>query len=182
MSNLIRWISANAPLAFFLLLMFFLWRGLQRDPHLLPTALLNKPTPEFRITTLQSKDEHFASYELQGKVSLLNVWATWCGYCRREHPVLMDIANKQDIPIYSLDYKDDRQQALKWLEQNGNPYKKTGFDIDGDVAIDFGVYGTPETFIIDKHGVIRYKSVGALTTELWQDKLLPLVKGLQKEE
>ena len=137
----------------------FLWKGLSLDPHKLPSALLNKSVPQFQLSTVQDSGQMFTDRNLHGQISLLNVWATWCSSCREEHPVLMDIERDYQIPIYGFDYKDQRISAIQWLQQLGNPYTLIGFDNSGSVAIDWGVYGTPETFIIDKNGIIRYKFI-----------------------
>ena len=167
------------PLILFAILIVFLWRGLSLDPHKLPSVLLNKPIPQFQLSSVQNQEQLFTDKNLQGQVSLLNVWATWCVSCREEHPVLMDIARNYSVPIYGFDYKDNRASALQWLQQWGNPYTMVGFDGAGNVAIDWGVYGTPETFIIDKEGVIRYKFIGSLTEDAWQNELLPIVQKLE---
>lgn len=169
------------PLFVFTILTVFLWKGLSLDPHKLPSALLNKPVPKFQLTTVSEAGQLFTDRNLHGQISLLNVWATWCSSCRVEHLVLMDIEHDYQIPIYGLDYKDQRLSAIQWLQQVGNPYKLVGFDGSGSVAIDWGVYGTPETFIIDKNGIIRYKFIGPLTQEAWQEELLPIVRGLQEK-
>lgn len=168
------------PLLLFSILMVFLWKGLRLDPHKLPSALLNKPVPQFQLTTVQNEDQFFTDKNLRGQVVLLNVWATWCESCQEEHPELMEIARDYRVTIYGLDYKDTRASAKTFLQQYGNPYTLVGFDGDGDVAIDWGVYGTPETFIIDKSGIIRYKYIGPLTDDVWVNNLLPIVKSLQE--
>lgn len=168
------------PLVIFAILLVFLWKGLSLDPHKLPSALLNKPMPPFQLSTVQMPTQLLTDKNLRGHVVLLNVWATWCVSCRAEHPVLMDIARDYSIPIYGIDYKDNRLSTLEWLQQLGNPYTAIGFDGAGNVAIDWGVYGTPETFIIDKEGIIRYKFIGPLTEDAWQNELLPIVQGLQR--
>ena len=168
------------PLFIFAILLVFLWKGLSLDPHKLPSALLNKSVPQFQLSTVQNSQQIFTEKDLNGKISLFNVWATWCESCRDEHSVLMDIERDYQIPIYGLDYKDQRLSAVQWLHQFGNPYKLVGFDGNGTVAIDWGVYGTPETFVIDKSGYIRYKFIGPLTIEAWRDELLPIVRKLQK--
>lgn len=167
------------PILIFAFLFLFLWKGLSLDPHKLPSALLNKPVPQFLLGTVLSPNQTFTNKDLRGKITLLNVWATWCVSCRDEHPVLMEIARDYQIPIYGLDYKDQRLSAAQWLHEFGNPYKLVGFDGNGSVAIDWGVYGTPETFVIDKAGFIRYKFIGPLTEDDWQKKVLPVIKGLQ---
>ncbi len=160
--------------------MVFLWKGLSLDPHKLPSALLDRPVPFFQLTTLQNEGQFFTNKTLQGRVTLVNVWATWCESCREEHAELLDIARDYQVPIYGLDYKDERDAAKQWLQQFGDPYAMVGFDNNGNVAIDWGVYGTPETFVIDKAGVIRYKFIGPLTDTEWRNELLPVVRKLQE--
>lgn len=167
------------PLLLFLSLGIFLWRGLNLNPRLLPSALLNKPVPHFILPNLLQPHEAFTDQHLQQGLVLLNVWATWCVNCQLEHPVLVDIANNQHIPIYGLDYKDSSADASRWLAQYGNPYRAIGVDTNGNTAINLGVYGTPETFIID-NGIIRYKFVGPITKEVWQNTLSPEIKALEK--
>ncbi len=167
-----------APLVIFIVLAVFLWRGLSLDPRQLPSPLINKPVPTFKLITLEDAQQNFSNKNLLGHVSLVNVWATWCITCQVEHPILMDIAHASPIPIYAIDYKDDRATALKWLQSHGNPYKMVGFDGDGKVSINWGVYGTPETFVVDKKGIIRYKLIGVLTPEVWQHEILPLIDKL----
>lgn len=170
-----------SPLIIFIIMVLFFWRGLGLDPHAVPSALINTPTPGFNLNRLEQPGVKLNNKIFKGQVSLLNVWATWCVSCADEHPVLIDIAHSKVVPIYGLDYKDNRQDALSWLKRYGNPYRAIGFDHNGSVAINWGVYGTPETFIIDKEGKIRYKQIGPITTEVWQQKLLPIVKQLQRD-
>jgi cytochrome c biogenesis protein CcmG, thiol:disulfide interchange protein DsbE len=167
------------PLLFLSALGIVLWRGLSLNPRQLPSPLVNKPIPAFSLPNLLQPQQAFASSALNGQIALLNVWATWCISCRVEHPVLVDIAKRQHIPIYSLDYKDSRVAASEWLHQFGNPYRAIGFDHDGKVAINLGVYGTPETFIIDQHGIIRYKHIGPITEDVWQTEVMPEIQKLE---
>ena len=171
---------ALIPLAVFLSLSFFLWRGLSLDPRKIPSPLIEKPIPEFSLPRLSDESQVFSAAQLKGQVSLLNVWATWCLACRDEHQSLLDIA-REGVTIYGLDYKDNRQDALQWLNALGNPYQAIAFDGEGRVAIDWGVYGAPETFIIDKHGIIRYKHVGMVTAAVWKKRLGPLYRQLKQE-
>jgi len=127
---------------------------------------------------LQQPDKRFAPGDMRGKVWLLNVWASWCVSCREEHPVLVDLARSKVVPLYGLNYKDRRPEGLGWLKNMGDPYQISAFDADGRVGIDYGVYGVPETYVIDKRGVIRYKRIGPLTTEIVKEKVLPLVQEL----
>ena len=168
------------PLGIFVALVAFLAVGLGLKPREVPSPLIGKPAPNFSLAVLHEPSKLAQPKDMLGKVWLLNVWATWCGACRDEHPVLMDLARKGIVPIYGLDYKDNSMQALALLRQMGNPYQVTAFDADGRVGIDYGVYGVPETYVIDRLGIIRYKLVGPVTQELLDSTILPLVKDLQK--
>ncbi|MBC7929259.1 MAG: DsbE family thiol:disulfide interchange protein [Rubrivivax sp.] len=168
------------PLALFVVLAAFLAVGLTRDPREIPSPLINKPAPAFVLPQLSDPSKSFSSQEMRGKVWLLNGWASWCAACRDEHPLLVELARSGVVPIYGLDYKDERRLGLAWLEQFGNPYTLSISDTDGRVAIDYGIYGVPETFVIDREGVIRYKHTGPVTVEALQKKILPLVRELQK--
>jgi cytochrome c biogenesis protein CcmG, thiol:disulfide interchange protein DsbE len=169
------------PLCLFVVLVVFLAIGLGRDPHEVPSPLINKAAPEFRLPQLKEPAQTFAVADMRGKVWLLNVWASWCVSCRDEHPLLLEYAKSGAVPIYGLNYKDDRNEALNWLGELGDPYVVSAADVDGRVAIDFGVYGAPETFVIDRNGMIRYKQIGAITRDVWSDKILPLVQELNRE-
>jgi cytochrome c biogenesis protein CcmG/thiol:disulfide interchange protein DsbE len=168
------------PLAIFVALVIFLAIGLGRDPHEVPSPLINKPAPAFQLPQLHEPTKTFSAAEMRGKVWLLNVWASWCISCREEHPVLLDLARSKTVPIYGLNYKDKREDALAWLDELGNPYLLSAADNDGRVGIDYGVYGAPETYLIDKNGVIRFKQIGPLTPEVIQKSVLPLVRDLNK--
>jgi len=171
------------PLLVFIILALFLWRGLMLDPRQVPSALLNKPVPVFDLPDLNASGARFTNQAFAGHVSLVNVWATWCSTCHVEHPFLMDLARTQpSLVIYGLDYKDNKAAAKKWLAKYGNPYRAVGFDQMGEVAINWGVYGTPETYVIDRHGIIRYKVIGALTGAVWEEQIAPLVKHLQAQK
>ena len=159
----------------------FLAIGLNRDPHEVPSPLINKAAPEFRLPQLQDQSKTFSAAEMRGKVWLLNVWASWCVSCREEHPLLLQYAASGAVPIYGLNYKDNRDEALGWLADLGDPYLLSAADVDGRVAIDFGVYGAPETFVIDQKGTIRYKQIGAITPDVWSGKIVPLVQQLNRE-
>ena len=166
------------PLAVFALLVFFLWRGLRLDPHQVPSPLIDKPAPGFALTRLDDANTTIRRDDMLGKVWMLNVWASWCVACREEHPTLVAFSKTKAVPIIGLNYKDTRAEGLGWLSQFGNPYDASVFDQNGRVGIDFGVYGVPETFVIDKQGVIRFKHVGALTPELIRTRIQPLLKEL----
>lgn len=167
------------PIVLFLGLAFFLWRGLSLDPHNLPSAQINKPLPQFELPQLQEQEHVFDSKVLRNRVSLLNVWASWCQACVDEQVFMLQLA-REGIAIYGLNYKDDRSNALQWLKQWGNPYQLIAQDKSGAVAIDLGVYGAPETFVIDKQGIIRYRHVGIMTEETWHSTVLPLIKQLEQ--
>ena len=169
------------PLALFVVLVVFLAIGLGRDPHEVPSPLINKAAPEFRLPQLQDSSKTFSGADMRGKVWLLNVWASWCVVCQDEHPLLLEYAKSGAVPIYGLNYKNKRDEALGWLDELGDPYVLSAADLDGRVAIDFGVYGAPETFVIDQNGMIRYKQIGAVTPDVWKGKILPLVQQLNRE-
>lgn len=169
------------PLVLFLVLAVFLAIGLTRDPHELKSVLINKPGPEFRLPQLKAADKTISNEDMRGKVWLLNVWASWCVACREEHPWLIKYAESGVVPIYGLNYKDRREDALGWLEELGDPYTVSAVDLDGRVAIDYGVYGAPETYIIDQGGMIRYKHVGPITPDVWMKKILPVVQELNRQ-
>lgn len=169
------------PLTCFLALSLFFLFGLDKNPNLLPSALLNKPMPVFSAPLLDKPGQLLNTSELKGEVILLNVWSSWCAPCRQEHNALMNIAKEQEI-IYGLNYKDNQEKAKEWLKLLGNPYRSTLIDKDGDIAIDLGVYGVPETFIIDKKGVVRHRYIGLLTDKIWQDELKPKVESLKEEQ
>ncbi|MDX6614185.1 MAG: cytochrome c biosis protein CcmG, thiol:disulfide interchange protein DsbE [Blastocatellia bacterium] len=168
------------PLAIFVVLVIFLAIGLGHDPHEIPSPLINKPAPAFQLAQLQDPAKKFSAAEMHGKVWLLNVWATWCLPCREEHPLLVELSRSGAVPIYGMDYKDSRDDAVSLLSEQGNPYVLCVSDSDGRVAIDYGVYGVPETYLIDRGGVIRFKQVGPLTPESIEKNILPLVKELNK--
>ncbi len=170
------------PLIIFALLVVLLIVGLQKAEYVrnVPSPLIGKAVPEFSITTVEDQQKTFSNDELKGQVSLVNVWASWCVSCRAEHKLLNEIA-KQGIKIYGINYKDELKDARGWLSAYGNPYVKNAHDITGRAGIDWGVYGTPETFVIDKHGMIRYKHTGPLYVDDIKNKIYPLIKQLQTE-
>ena len=172
-----RW---SIPLAIFVVLVAFLWIGLGRDPREVPSPLIGKPAPAFTLAKLHAPNETLSASDLKGKVWLLNVWASWCVSCREEHPLLVQLAKANIVPVYGLNYKDDPQAGRDWLVKNGDPYTASIVDRDGRVGIDYGVYGVPETFLIDKSGTIRYKQIGPITPQALQEKILPLVRELQQ--
>ena len=186
------------PLGLFLVLVAFLAVGLKRNPQEIPSPLLGKPAPLFSLSTLDAGGAKFGPQDMKGKVWMLNVWATWCAACRDEHPLLVAFSKANQLPIVGLNYKEvqaqdapagrqltpedklriARDRSAVWLQRLGDPYVVSVFDLDGRVGIDYGVYGVPETYIIDKEGVIRFKQVGAVTLETLQSQILPLVQKL----
>ena len=174
------------PLVLFIGLVAFLLVGLHRDPREVPSPLINKAAPDFQLQELKEPTKTFSSKELRGKVWLLNFWGSWCIACREEHPVLMKYSKRGDIPIYGVDYKygndatDERSGAMQMLEEEGNPYTLVIYDPGGRTSIDYGVYGAPESYLIDKNGVIRFKQIGPITDEVWTNKILPMAKQLNQ--
>jgi cytochrome c biogenesis protein CcmG, thiol:disulfide interchange protein DsbE len=166
------------PLAAFAVLAVFLGRGLSLNPREVPSPLIGKPAPAFTLPRLDDANVSVKREDLLGKVWVLNVWASWCGPCREEHPLWVDFARRSKVPIVGLNYKDQRTNATPWLRQLGDPYVMSLYDVDGKVAIDWGVYGVPETFVIDRQGVIRFKHVGPITATLLRDKIEPLLKAI----
>jgi cytochrome c biogenesis protein CcmG, thiol:disulfide interchange protein DsbE len=167
------------PLGVFFVLVGFLAAGLRLDPREVPSPLIDKPAPPFTLPELVDPQRTFSQKDMLGKVWLLNVWASWCVSCREEHPVLVEFSKRKLVPVYGLNYKDDRKDALAWLARLGDPYTMSIMDRDGRIGIDYGVYGVPETYVIDKQGVIRYKQIGPVTPQILEAKILPLVKKLQ---
>ncbi len=168
------------PLGVFAVLLVFLGIGLRLKPQELPSPLIDKPAPLFQLPQVDDASRQFQSRDMLGKVWLLNIWASWCGPCRAEHPVLLELSRLGAAPIVGLNYTDVRADSTKWLNDFGNPYQVSAFDADGKVGIEFGVYGVPETFVIDKRGKIRLKLVGPITQEQVRDKLLPLIRELDR--
>jgi cytochrome c biogenesis protein CcmG, thiol:disulfide interchange protein DsbE len=166
------------PLAIFLVLTGFLAVGLKLDPRTVPSPLIGKPAPTFKLPRLDDPAQSVDRQSMLGKPWVLNVWASWCGPCREEHPVIVAFARTKTVTLVGLNYKDQRPDALGWLKELGNPYDVSLSDLDGRVGIDFGVYGVPETFVIDKAGIIRFKQIGAVTPEVLQTKIVPLLKQL----
>ncbi len=169
------------PFALFVTLSVIFWNGLYRDPHKINSPLLNLPLPEFRASELDNPQLAITRADMTGQISLLNVFATWCLPCREENALLMNIANTHALKIVGLNYRDKRQTTQEWLKHYGKPYSQIIFDPNGSIAIELGVYGTPETFLIDKQGVIRYKQVGVLNEKAWLEVFLPLIEQLEHE-
>ena len=168
------------PLAGFLVIGAFLALGLRLDPREVPSPLIDKPAPSFELPRLLAQGEVLAPRQLAGRVWLLNVWASWCVSCRAEHELLKEIARDRQVEIVGLNYKDKRVDARAWLDQLGNPYTAIAVDTEGAVGIDWGVYGVPETFVIDAQGLIRYKHIGPLDRPVLEQKILPLVRQLKR--
>lgn len=167
------------PIVLFMVLSVFLWRGLSLNPHDLPSVQIGKAVPEFTLPQLQNPESTFSSKQIRDQVVLLNVWASWCSACTDEQVFMLQLA-RAGVPIYGLNYKDHSEDALRWLAQWGNPYKLVFQDRDGLAAIDLGVYGAPETFVIDKKGIIRYRHAGVMNQELWQKEIQPLMSQLEQ--
>jgi cytochrome c biogenesis protein CcmG/thiol:disulfide interchange protein DsbE len=168
------------PLGVFLLLVVLLGVGLSLDPREVPSPLIGKPAPQFQLPRLHEPGKTFSSRDQLGKVWVLNVWASWCVACREEHPVLSEFAKSGLVPVYGLNYKDQRADALAWLARYGDPYRISLVDADGKVGIDYGVYGVPETYVIDKQGVIRYKRIGPVTPDVLKKTMVPLIQELNR--
>ena len=178
-ASLIRTWKWTLPLAIFVAIVGFLYVGLARDPREVPSPLINKPAPAFNLVRLHQPDKMLSTSDMRGKVWLLNVWASWCESCRIEHPLLVQLAQSNVVPIIGLNYKDKVDLGKQWLTDRGDPYSVSVVDADGRVGIDWGVYGVPETFVVDKNGVIRYKQIGPVTAEALEETILPLVRELQ---
>ena len=170
------------PLILFVVLVGFLAVGLQRDPSEVPSPLVGKPAPLFSLPRLGDTQHSFSPKQMLGQVWLFNVWASWCAACREEHPVLLKLAKTKAVPLYGMNYKDTQDAAQKWLKNGGgDPYRLSVMDESGRAGIDYGVYGVPETYLIDKKGIIRYKQTGTVTSKLLAEKILPLARRLQAE-
>ena len=154
--------------------------GLRLDPREVPSPLIGKPAPAFELPLLQQPDKSFSQKDMLGTVWVMNVWASWCPPCLVEHPVVSELARSGIAPVVGLNYKDAREDALPWLKRNGDPFQVTVYDAAGRIAIDYGVYGVPETYVIDRNGIIRYKHIGPLTPQITQKKLRPLIEELSK--
>lgn len=176
-----RW-AYLGPLAIFMIVAVFLGIGLTRDPREIPSPLIGKPVPEFRLAPVKGRALGLATADLKREVSVVNVFASWCTACRDEHPLWMALARERVLPIHGLNYKDKPDDAARWLDELGDPYTRTGADLDGRVGIDWGVYGVPETFVIDRQGRIRRKIIGAINRRIVDEELIPLVQQLQAEQ
>ena len=167
------------PVSIFLGIAILLAIGLTMDPREVPSPLIDKPVPMFSLAPVQGRQLGLASNDLKGEVSLVNVFASWCVACRQEHPLLLEVSRQNIVPIHGLNYKDEADDAAGWLDALGDPYTRTGADLNGRVGIDWGVYGVPETFVIDKNGNIAYKHIGPISQQDWETKIHPLVIELQ---
>ena len=167
------------PLVVFIVVILFLWRGLNIDSKQLPSSLVNKALPKIELLTLTDPNNYLVNQDFAGKVILLNVWASWCSVCAQEQKMLMEINSSDVVDIYGINYKDKREDALAYLKRYGNPYKAIGIDSEGNTGIDLGVYGTPETFIIDKQGIVRYRIAGPITRLEWSREIMPLILKLK---
>jgi len=170
-----------APLILFALLAAYFAAGLKRDPSLIPSALIDRPLPQFDLPPIEGFEDGFSSQDIKGEVALINVFGSWCVSCMIEHPMLMEIAANKEVLIAGLNWKDPPGAGARWLEKNGNPYALIGDDPSGRTVIDFGVTGAPETFVVDKLGRIRYKQIGPITPQIWREELKPLIEKLTKE-
>jgi cytochrome c biogenesis protein CcmG/thiol:disulfide interchange protein DsbE len=168
------------PGAVFAVLVVFFWVGLRLDPSEIPSPLIGKPAPEFELPRLDDPDRSLSTADMRGRATLFNVWGTWCVGCRQEHETLLAIAATGQVPIYGLNWKDDPAAATQWLVRLGNPYEANAVDAEGRVAIDWGVYGAPETFLLGPDGTVLYKHIGPLTLRVWRDEILP--RALRSKE
>jgi len=167
------------PLVLFLGIAIILGVGLTLDPRKVPSPLIGKSVPQFDLPPVQGRTAGLSTDNLKGAVSLVNVFASWCTACRQEHPLLIALSQEGEVPIYGLNYKDEPQDAADWLSALGDPYTRTGADIDGRVGIDWGVYGVPETFVVDKEGRIAYKHIGPISRKDWAETILPIIRQMQ---
>lgn len=175
-------IIAFIPLILLAIVGLFFAYGLTQDPRQLPAAMVDRPMPDFNLPALFEGQPKFSNQDLADKVTMVNVFASWCVACRIEHPTLMRLAQEDAVPIYGVDWKDEREDGQNWLNNFGNPYIHTGMDARSKLAIELGVTGAPETYIIDRTGRIRYKQIGPITDEVWTRDIEPLIKQLEQEE
>lgn len=179
-STLRQLLLPSLALAVFAAICLAFYFGLGRDARKIPSALLDKPSPEFSLPPLREGQQGLSRRDLVGDVTLVNIFASWCAPCRLEHPMLLRLARELNVPIMGIAWKDKRENAIAFLDELGDPYRRTGFDPAGRIGIDWGVYGVPETYVIDRTGRIRHKVVGPITSQEMQDRLLPLIQELRK--
>jgi cytochrome c biogenesis protein CcmG/thiol:disulfide interchange protein DsbE len=168
------------PLFVFSAIVILFVFGLQNDPRIVPSPFIDKPLPDIELPLLYEPDRHLGTRDFAGEISLLNIWATWCIPCRQEHPLLVNLARENDVKIIGLNYKDDRDKAIRWLEDLGNPYDTVLFDESGTAGIDLGVYGVPETFIMDEDAIVRYKHIGPMSEKDMNEIIIPVINELKK--
>lgn len=178
MNKVIRFL----PLVLVIALGVVLYRGLSLNPNDMPSALVGKAMPDFSLSTLTDANRTVTKADLTGDIVLLNVWATWCPTCKYEHPYLLELASNPQVKLYGVNYKDDRMEAMKWLTNYKNPYQFSIFDVEGSLGLDLGVFGAPETFVIDHHGIIRKRFAGAIDVRVWRKEFEPLIKQLVTEK
>lgn len=170
------------PLVAFVLLVAIFIVGLTMDPSRIPSPLLENPAPVFSLPSLQDSSIKVGSADYANQMALVNIWATWCPGCRQEHGFLVELANAGTIPIFGLNWRDNRPDALQWLQTLGNPYIASGFDVDGRVGIDWGAYGAPETFLVDQNGIVIHKHIAPLDREIWEREFVPLIREREGSE
>jgi len=169
------------PLSIFAGFALMLALGLNNDPTHIPSVLIDKPMPQFELSPVMPGQPGFSLADLKGHVSLVNVFGSWCGVCEEEHPTLVMLAQNKAVEIYGIDWKDEPADGAKWLAEHGDPYTRVGNDLSGRTALDLGVTGAPETFVVDRAGRVRYKQIGAITDDVWRDTLAPLIARLERE-
>lgn len=177
MNNKFLW-----PLVVFLMLVAVFVVGLTKDPSRIPSPLVNNPAPEFSLPSLQDSSVMVGSVNYTGQMALVNIWATWCTGCRQEHAFLMQLSREDILPIFGLNWRDNRPDALEWLRTLGDPYFATAFDVDGRVGIDWGAYGAPETFLVDGDGIVIHKHIAPLTREIWERDFLPHIEAARAKK
>lgn len=176
-----NWVKRLLPVVLFAAFAVALGLGLQIDPRRIPSVLVGKQMPQFALQPVMPGTKGLVTADLKGHVSLVNVFGSWCGVCAQEHPMLMDLAAEHAVAIYGIDWKDDPADGAQWLRQRGNPYQSVGNDEEGRTALDLGVTGAPETFVVDRRGRIRYKQIGAITDDVWNQTLKPMIAKLEAE-
>ncbi len=174
-------VSFLVPLALFAALGGLLYSGLQRNPSVVSSPLVGRALPTFDLSGVRNANRKLRSEDFRGEPAVLNVWASWCAACRAEHPLLLRLAKSGEVPIYGLNYKDERGDAVQWLDRFGDPYRRSGHDRAGRVGLDLGVYGVPETFVIDRDGRIAHKHIGPIAAKDWEETIRPLLRRLRKE-